>query len=183
MRRLLTNGFLGAAAMFMIGSGLTVLGQTSQALGGGVIGAGAVLLVMAAFEFLTHRESPQPPPAADPRRASLHRADGRVVVPATPVELHELFRTHTTAQVGQLLVPFLGKWMEITGTVGDVHEQMILLNEYQPSLKNGVAMLFDAEWLERIAVLRRGDEVTVLGQIDRMDVLSLWLHHCELLKP
>lgn len=41
-------------------------------------------------------------------------------------------------------------------------------------------MFFNKPWIDRVAILKRGDKLTVIGQINTIDTLSVHLENCEL---
>ena len=43
-----------------------------------------------------------------------------------------------------------------------------------------VALFFHEPWIEKISILRRGDEVNAIGKIDAITELRLKLENCEL---
>jgi hypothetical protein len=114
-------------------------------------------------------------------------ADGRIFVDVTPAYLGGLFEGHTDIQAQKLIQPFVGKWMEISGKLGEVSEghgflQVTLQSAYPlvTILAVRVYMHFHVKWTDRLSVLRQGDALTIVGQIDRVDKLSVVLRACEL---
>jgi len=41
-------------------------------------------------------------------------------------------------------------------------------------------MMFKKPWIDRLAIVKRGDKLTVIGQIERIDGVSVQLENCEL---
>jgi hypothetical protein len=44
-----------------------------------------------------------------------------------------------------------------------------------------INMYFDAKWAERLSVLTKGVQITVLGRIDTIDRITISLRDCELI--
>lgn len=118
----------------------------------------------------------------------------RVFVAAsiTPEYLLAFFREHTATQARKLAEAYVGKWMKVSGSLGDV-------NSYDESLATvafasrdvafgeqtwfdytGLFMYFHDRWVDRVAILKRGDKLTVIGQIKEVERIALLLDNCEL---
>jgi hypothetical protein len=103
----------------------------------------------------------------------------------TPKKLTELFEDHTAIQAHELVKPFVRKWIKLNGLVRDVqkHLSMSILmlekgGDLQERLDNpAVVMQFENDWTDRLAMLRRGDNFTVIGKISLVDRLSVALEH------
>ena len=109
----------------------------------------------------------------------------RIFVDVAPDYLSNYFVVHTQIQAAKLLDVYIGKWMKIYGTIADIRQ---LSNSYQVSfsrsheIKTIIIMYFNKEWVDRLSVLKLGDELGVLGQIEKADRLSLSLNNCELIR-
>jgi hypothetical protein len=108
---------------------------------------------------------------------------GRYLIKRTAEELYGMYANANLAIEGKRIVaPYIGKWMQVEGSVEDVSEleQLGLLRLHikeQPR----VTMWFHAkEWLERLVVLRKGDHMIVQGQIEAIEATSISLDPCEL---
>ena len=69
------------------------------------------------------------------------------------------------------------------GNVGEYHGYPVQVTFGDRGLSRGLAtvyMFFDEEWVDRLAVLRRGDHIDVIGQIDEIRIDAIQLKHCEL---
>jgi hypothetical protein len=116
------------------------------------------------------------------------RGASRHVVDVSPEYLVGLFDDQTSLQAQKLADAFLGKWMVVTGALGDLAGfgdagwQMVFARTF-PEVT--IYMWFqDREYVEeRLAVLTKGTCVTVLGQIDRIRSTDLQLTVCELVPP
>jgi hypothetical protein len=115
--------------------------------------------------------------------------DGRVLVDVNPQYLTDFFREHTDIQAKKLLEAFIGKWMRVSGPVGDVYandENNATVYFNPPTYgRTRVLMYFNdkATIDDRLRVLKKGDRVTVIGQIDWAWPQQLELDNCELEKP
>jgi hypothetical protein len=115
-------------------------------------------------------------------------AASRHVVDVSPEYLVGLFDQQTSLQAQKLADAFLGKWMLVTGSLGDVAgfgeagSQMVFATTF-PEVT--IYMWFhDHEYVEeRLAVLTKGTRLTVLGQIDRIRSTDVQLTNCELVPP
>jgi hypothetical protein len=92
-------------------------------------------------------------------------------------------------QAKKLLEAFIGKWMCVEGPVGDVYangESNATVYFYPPTYgRTQILMYFydKATIDDRLSVLKKGDRVTVIGQIDWASPRSLELDNCELERP
>lgn len=115
--------------------------------------------------------------------------DGRVLVDVTPQYLTDFFREHTDIQAKKLLEAFIGKWMRVSGPVGDVyaHDESNATVYFNPPTyrRTKILMYFNDKRNidERLRVRRKGDAITVIGQIDWAWPHALELDNCELEKP
>jgi hypothetical protein len=126
------------------------------------------------------------------RRRPAPRPEERSFVDITPAELVGLFADHTSQQGAKLIEPYLGKWLRVTGPLGDVlsnrgfrsqvtFEKGSVFDEgYEPVT---VYMYFERErWDDRLAVLRPGSSITVAGRIREVDRVHVHLEDCELVE-
>jgi hypothetical protein len=112
----------------------------------------------------------------------------RVIVDVTVEYLARLCKGHTTFQAEQLIKPYLDKWLKVSGIIGDFGQRAS--SEMELSFQEiGPSMWFDEEWHDRISVLKRGDRITVMGQIKAVRPLLVnpalayvRLDHCEIIE-
>ncbi|MGA8026421.1 MAG: hypothetical protein WB992_04695 [Bryobacteraceae bacterium] len=100
-----------------------------------------------------------------------------------PAYLTGLYRGHTSVQADSIARTYIGKWMKLSVSVGDVSSSVLDKHIHMLSgLDNAtVGMDFDAAtWADRVSVLRRGSQVTVIGTVYRIDAYTLELDNCEL---
>jgi hypothetical protein len=100
-------------------------------------------------------------------------------------DLTKIYRDHTTIQAEKLAEPYIGGWLEVKGLVSNVTED-VFGGGYQVSLDidhEYVYATFVEEAQEQLPQLQRGEEVTILGRIARIDSYTLALEEAELLEP
>jgi len=106
-------------------------------------------------------------------------------VDVTPTYLTGLFDEHTSIQAAKLVEAFIGKWIRVSGPIGDVAPLddkravvwlvHIVGEPLMPCYFNGRGVV------DELRVLRKGDPVTILGQVARVSgPASLDLNNCEL---
>jgi hypothetical protein len=131
--------------------------------------------------------------APEPSRKAAEKQD-RVFVGAsiTPEYLISIFREHTDIQGATLTAAYLGKWMKVSGSLGNVisttpnlaqltfERAEVPLTERTWFDYTDFYMMFKKPWIDRLAIARRGDKLTVVGQIERIDAVSVQLENCEL---
>jgi hypothetical protein len=91
---------------------------------------------------------------------------------------------------------FMGKWMKVSGVMRDVSmsdptqkfAQMVFKRDENIKIDDPLYfatlyMMFRNGWIQRALILRPGDKITVIGQIERVDAVSLQLTNCELIDP
>jgi hypothetical protein len=110
----------------------------------------------------------------------------RIFVDRKPRELVGLFKRETSVQAQKQAEAFYGKWLKVSGPLGDVGAWTGNFSQvtfaYKTFFDVTVFMMFcDCAYVEnRLSVLRKGDRITVQGQIERIDPISVQLTSCEL---
>jgi hypothetical protein len=118
-------------------------------------------------------------------RKTTGSATTRHIVDVKPEYLLSLYNEHTTAQGDLLAQPYLGKWIKYSGATTNVHKHpdgdggtlVGRIADY-----NQLYMDFSKEWIDRIIVLRRGQNVSVIGQVTRITSSQVELQNCELIE-
>jgi tRNA_anti-like len=103
----------------------------------------------------------------------------------TPEFLSAFSDGHTAMQANELIKPYVGKWMKVTGQIRNVESHRILsmLTFESADQVSGIPiMCFTTEWTDRLAMLRRGEGVTVVGRITGASQHSVSLENCELVE-
>jgi hypothetical protein len=112
-------------------------------------------------------------------------APKRIVIDVAPEYLMGFYKDHTDVQADKLAENYIGKWLKLSGKVANVVSSSAITKTWHVILayKAGYFMGvdFDNAWADQISVLKRGDEIRVLGQIEAFDGSRLHLVHCELL--
>jgi hypothetical protein len=128
-------------------------------------------------------------PASSPELGE-SEPEERTFIDVTPAYLVGQFKGHTDLQAMPLTAPFLGKWMRVSGTLGNVLSNRETISQVTFQTKSPfspdyepltVFMYFDRErWDERLAVLPPGSEITVVGRVREVDRVTVHLEDCEL---
>jgi hypothetical protein len=125
------------------------------------------------------------PPAVHSETES--QSEKRETVNVTPEYLTGFYREgHTSVQARKLAEAFLGKWMKVSGPLGDVlgnydNQRMVVFSNRSIYTNDLVNMFFrDKKWFSKLSTLRRGDTITVIGQVTDVNNLEIWLNNCEL---
>jgi hypothetical protein len=117
---------------------------------------------------------------------SARLSDGRTLVDVTPEYLMGLYDGHTSIQAAKLVEAFIGKWLRVSGPLEDVTANGMVFFE---SGAFGSTTALEMRFNDRIAIendlriLRKGDQITVIEQIERVSSTSVQLENCELEKP
>jgi hypothetical protein len=121
--------------------------------------------------------------------AATPRIAGRDFVGAsiTPEYLLGFFSEHTAIQASKLIEPFIGKWLRISGNLSQIlssspdRAQLTFSGRGVGDDLASVFMYFrDEGEVERLAILRRGDRLTVVGRITEINTVQIDLDDCEL---
>jgi hypothetical protein len=105
------------------------------------------------------------------------QTEERSVVDVTPEYLMHFFEGHTDIQARTRVADFIGKWMKVSGPLGNVTSSpQVTFADLSP-----VYMFFRKKWVDRLLILRREDNITVLGQIAHVERGNLVLYNCELI--
>jgi len=121
-------------------------------------------------------DEPEPPAPAPAERVTTQR---------TPEDLWELFASLTDMQATRVIEPFIGQWMEISGPVDSVgnwdgHFAQVTLNRPKDPYHHIFFMFRSEGWVPRLATLATGDRLTIRGEIERIDRISIQLTNCEI---
>lgn len=114
-------------------------------------------------------------------RREASRREGRVYVEDPANTLCSLYVEHTEITADRLARPYLGKWLRAFGEICDVSTTIYgkywvyVTTEDRPSFH----LEFDNEWMDQVAILRKGQQIAVAGQIAAITSGSISLRHCE----
>ncbi|MDT5063040.1 MAG: hypothetical protein QOH63_3499 [Acidobacteriota bacterium] len=153
--------------------------------------ATAFLLLSIAYGISKHQRRAIIPNAAQPEAVETETQESealasteRIIVNVMPEYLMSFYHEHTGIQAEKLFAAYKGKWIKVAGKLGDVRaseDYSTVAFEY--GSPETIIMFFYEEWTERLSILRRGDSITVLGQIEKGDAYTLTLDNCELVHP
>jgi hypothetical protein len=111
----------------------------------------------------------------------------RIFVDRTPEDLTAHFKGVTTIQGEDRLARYIGKWLKVSGPLGDVAViapgiVRALFADRSLFTYNVVNMLFRHQQSnDRLVVMSPGDPITVVGEITSVDVQNVRLENCELI--
>lgn len=109
----------------------------------------------------------------------------RTFVDSRPEDLTRVFEEHTEIQARTRVADAIGKWMKVSGPLGNVGDftsfaQVTFM--YRPSPHPQIYMYFrKKKWFDRVSVLNRGNDITVVGRISEVKYGELHLDNCELI--
>ena len=102
----------------------------------------------------------------------------------TAAFLGNFFSTNTHIQAKKMVEVYKGKWMTISGSIGNIREvgdsRVSVSLEHTVFTDPLIMMFFDKQWLDRLSVLRTGNHINAIGIINDIDGSSLLLENCEL---
>jgi hypothetical protein len=111
------------------------------------------------------------PPTATPERIFTNR---------TVRELLSLYEGHTSIQGDELMKPFIGMWIKVTGIVSEINP---LPGGYLAVLSvkgDAVGAKFDEKWAKELKRTFRGDTIKLQGKIRIREPIALYIEDCEL---
>jgi hypothetical protein len=187
--KLITLGqylIFGAFFVMIIGLILMIIGHRQNAAQHDELVDGLVASAKKVIELTTGKNTTAEPEATAKQE--------RVFVPPelTPERLFSFYQDNTAIQAAERFKPHIGQWMKVTGTLGNVRpwtglfSQVTFERSSTPVLERTwldyttIYMYFrDAQKVDRLKILKRGDKMTVIGQIREVDALDLHLDNCE----
>jgi hypothetical protein len=137
-------------------------------------------------QTLSSQQKPQPESTK-----SEHQGNERVITNATPEDIIGLFKNRTSIQAKPLVQSYIGKWMKVSGKVGNVTGEKTSGKQWAAIVFSDrgsftklveVTPFFEEPWIDRVAALAAGDMVTVLGRITTIKYNRIDLFDCELLE-
>lgn len=138
--------------------------KKSRPLSGGVEG-------IAPRSEVADSTSPIPSPPKD-----------KLFVDVDPTYLMAFYENRTSVQGDQLAQNYIGKWIKISGNVGNASAKWgsIIATVRLPGIGH-ILLCFDPKWKERVSLLMSGQNVTAIGEIMQVAEDSITLEHCELI--
>ena len=119
--------------------------------------------------------------AVAPLVAKLPVTPDRAFVDVTPEYLLSFGKDRTVIERNRITGIYLDKWLKVSGPVKNV-------NVYGPgtivrvSIDNmqEIALRFNAQWYDQTAILRVGQNIAAIGQIQEIYLTEIELANCEL---
>ena len=133
-------------------------------------------------ESATHLASPNRSSAVvSAAEASAAKVPQKGGIRDTPEELWDLFKEKTDLQAQADTAEYDGKWIEVTGVVEKVGSWNGNYAHVAFHREGGAVSMFftDKHWLDRLSVL---NQITVRGQILKLERQSLSINDCELVE-
>jgi hypothetical protein len=119
-------------------------------------------------------------------RISASHVSERVFVEETPEYLLGLGKDMTSVQRERVVEVYIGKWLKVSvplKNVSNLNGQMFVMADLgdTPRPFQDIQMFFDSKkWSARLSLLRRGQTISVIGQIQTISPLDIVLRNCEL---
>jgi hypothetical protein len=110
-------------------------------------------------------------------------AKQRIVVEVTPEYLMSMHVGHMHTEALRLMEPYLNKWVHLCVSVNNVRIEdwhsfvSALVGEKHD---RDLMLFFEATWVDRLSVLKKGDRIKVLGRIDTVEAYQVVLKDCAL---
>jgi hypothetical protein len=154
-------------------------------------------------------EASQPPPPAPTVEAPIAPPPATPATPATPpaepprkfVDAHVtpeyllgLYEGNTTLRAETLVSEQIDKWMTLSGPLGEIHPGRPIFDvTVSPTLvsfahradkKTVIYMWFSGEWIARLALLSRNQNISVVGQLKKVTSYNstIQFENCELVE-
>lgn len=141
-----------------------------------------------------------PEPSASPSTTSTQEA--RVFLDIDPEKLLAFFDKYNAAQAETIVKPYIGKWLEISGRVSEVEQDVFMpprgsnpgivygitvhmWTPYKAAPKKSIgtqAEFWEQPWIDRATVLKRNEDIRVRGQIKTVFSVGFVLEHCEIVE-
>jgi HNH endonuclease len=101
----------------------------------------------------------------------------------TPEDLANFFKEKTDAQAQKQIAPLIGKWMKVSGPLGDYSDGRLILSNhcYPATLFNVWTLFHGSPWSDLLSDMNIGTLITLQGQIAFVNRLAVQLIYCELL--
>jgi hypothetical protein len=130
--------------------------------------------------FLVHSDTVAAFPEAESKPERIFVKEG-----ITPKYLIEQFSKHTAMRAEEIIAPYIGNWMQVSGTVYNVAklsgENFYVQLHVDPE-KDSIllGLTFGSIWKDKLVLLRKGDSISVRGKFAEANPISLSLKECEL---
>jgi hypothetical protein len=103
----------------------------------------------------------------------------RIFVDVTPEHMTGLYDTHFTVHARRVIETYIGKWIKVSGPLGDVYPKQVVF-AYGAYPGKSIYMYPGKGFIERCSVLPRGKHIEVIGRIREVGAFDVHLEDCEL---
>lgn len=116
--------------------------------------------------------------------------DGRIFVSSTltPNDLRHLSAGKTSLDAHNTVQRYIGKWMKVSGEVRNIYPpesygQLVTFADGKKSdpTSSMTLLFFDLKWKDHVSMLQKGQKITAVGQIEKIEPNELRLQSCELI--
>jgi hypothetical protein len=106
----------------------------------------------------------------------------RVFVDVTPDYILDLGKDQTTVHRQIRVGIYLGKWLKVSGLVRNVTAIPSQSGIVTISLgdNRGIDLYFNMTWIDRVQLLKVGQNISAIGEIDQIRRTEIVLQNCEL---
>ena len=107
----------------------------------------------------------------------------------TPQYLVGLLKGVNSLQVKNAILPYIGKWMKVSGLVTHVGGELtiivvLLAVNAEPNSEFTICAVFRGQWKEQLEILREGDALNIVGRIEKIEEFPsrmVTLINCEII--
>jgi hypothetical protein len=104
----------------------------------------------------------------------------------TPKELVGVYLGRTDVQGKVLAKTYQGKWLEVSGELADVaiygtFPSKVAALTFREFNSPSVQLWFNRKWISRLSMLSKGDNLTVLGQVESVEQYTVRVGNCEII--
>ena len=156
-----------------------------SALGTTIVAYGVGYTIHRHNQKKAHTPQPAASSAKSEPQAPTTLPGGRILLSVGVEYLTGLYKGHTDLQADKLMEPFIGKWIKYSGRMENISQdhgsRPTTTITFEHSSRPFVAATFMSdEWLERLSILQRGAQITILGQVWSVERYWVFLSNSEL---
>jgi hypothetical protein len=118
-----------------------------------------------------------------PKAQDEPKPEERTIVDVTPEYLMELYKDKLTFQADKLVLPYIGKWLKVSGEVRNISSPTagVMTMAFVSSDNTSTTFMdYDKPWFDILSTVRRGQKISALCQVLRARRFEVDLYHCEL---
>jgi hypothetical protein len=143
--------------------------------------------IMTAADIEPHQILEASPPV---EKTKPRKYKNKTITDVDPDFLFGLFKDRTVMQGAVFAKQYTGKWIICSGTVhhvdvlssGDPSKPRFIVAFQASDSLQFVTMVFSSKWKDRLLLLSKGQAISVLGKIARLDQSFLSLEDCEIVE-